>query len=259
MMTSDGCSMTKSELSIKSINMTTSVDLLELKKFKKGYADWWDTEHGEFRMLHQITPIRVEYLKSIFAKYIEPNKKMEDIKLLDVGCGGGIISYEMSKLGIKPFGIDANESNVSIAQEHAQNNSYSAQFFHTTVEDYVNNGNKFDVILCLELIEHIINPQEFVSNLAKLLNKGGVIVISTLNRTAKSYLLAIVAAEKILKWVPKQTHDYNKFIKPSELVMMASKSDLELLEMKGLGYSVMDQQWIMKDSLDVNYFAVFKL
>ncbi len=237
--------------------MNTSVDLLELEKFKKEYSDWWDKEQGEFRMLHQITPIRVEYLKSIFAKYIQPNKKTKDIKLLDVGCGGGIISYEMSKLGISPFGIDANESNISIAAKHAQGNSYSAYFLHTTVEDYVNNDNRFDVILCLELIEHIINPQEFVSNLAKLLNKGGIIVISTLNRTAKSYLLAIVAAEKILKWVPKQTHDYSKFMKPSELVMMASKSNLELLEMKGLGYSVLDQKWVLEDSLDVNYFAVF--
>lgn len=238
--------------------MNTSVDLLELAKFNKEYSDWWDKEQGEFKMLHQITPIRVEYLKSVFAKYIQPNKKIEDVKLLDVGCGGGIISYEMIKLGIDTLGIDANESNISIAQEHAQSNSYSAHFLHTTVEDYVNNESRFDVILCLELIEHIINPQEFVANLAKLLNKGGIIVVSTLNRTVKSYLLAIVAAEKILKWVPKQTHDYSKFMKPSELVMMASKANLELLEMKGLGYSVLDQKWVLEDSIDVNYFAVFK-
>ena len=238
----------------------SSIDKEELNKFNKTYSEWWDKE-GEFKTLHQINPIRIDYITSKIKQYfnISTAKKqlLNDFRLLDVGSGGGLISVPMYHLGAKVTGLDANEHNVKAAEFYAKEYKLNINYLNTTIELHVNSDNKYDIILCLEVLEHVANPSDFIANLSKLLAPGGLLIVSTINRTAKSYLLAIVGAEYVLRWVPVNTHNYSKFIKPSELVQMSRTTDLRIEELKGLVFSILQQEWILCDDIDVNYFAVF--
>jgi len=238
----------------------SSIDKEELNKFNKTYSEWWDNE-GEFKTLHQINPIRIDYITSKIKQYfnISTAKKqlLNDFRLLDVGSGGGLISVPMYHLGAKVTGLDANEHNVKAAEFYAKEHKLNINYLNTTIELHVNSDNKYDIILCLEVLEHVANPSDFIANLSKLLAPGGLLIVSTINRTAKSYLLAIVGAEYVLRWVPVNTHNYSKFIKPSELVQMSRTTDLRIEELKGLVFSILQQEWILCDDIDVNYFAVF--
>ena len=238
----------------------SSIDKEELNKFNKTYSEWWDNE-GEFKTLHQINPIRIDYITSKIKQYfnISTAKKqlLNDFRLLDVGSGGGLISVPMYHLGAKVTGLDANEHNVKAAEFYTKEHKLNINYLNTTIELHVNSDNKYDIILCLEVLEHVANPSDFIANLSKLLAPGGLLIVSTINRTAKSYLLAIVGAEYVLRWVPVNTHNYSKFIKPSELVQMSRTTDLRIEELKGLVFSILQQEWILCDDIDVNYFAVF--
>ena len=231
----------------------SSIDPEELNKFSKTEQEWWDLE-GEFKPLHAIHPVRVEYIESIIKKHFQNSK---NLKLIDVGCGGGLSSESMRKAGLKVTGLDANKHNIKAAISHAKRSNLDINYINSTVEEHVKSSNKYDVVLCLEVIEHVANPEEFVRNISKLLADGGIVIFSTINRTKKAYLFAIVMAEYVLRWVPQKTHDYSKFIKPSEFAAMSQNTELKLQELKGMSFSLTGQNWYLSDDIDVNYFAVF--
>lgn len=233
----------------------SSIDPHELNKFHKTAEQWWDPE-GEFKTLHQINQIRINYIQQIFAKYFK-NINMQNFDILDIGCGGGLISVPIHKLGYNITGLDASGSNIEAATEHALKNNYNIKFINQTAEEHLSHGKKYDVVLCLEVIEHVANVEYFVKTLSELLKKGGVLIVSTINKTIKSYMQAIIMAEYILRWVPKNTHEYSKFLKPSSLVRVAEKNNLNLLELKGMKLDLLTNRWQLDDNVDVNYFAVF--
>ncbi len=238
----------------------SSIDKEELNKFNKTHSEWWDKE-GEFKTLHQMNPVRIAYITSKIKQHfnISDTEKqlLNGLNLLDVGSGGGLISVPMYQLGAKVTGLDANKHNVKAAKFYANQHKLDVSYLNTTIEQHVNSDKRYDIILCLEVLEHVANPSDFMVNLSKLLAAGGILITSTINRTAKSYLLAIVAAEYILRLVPVKTHNYTKFIKPSELVRMSQNTDLRIEELRGLFLSVFQQEWQLSDDIDVNYFAVF--
>lgn len=240
------------------MSSTTSIDQAELSKFNKSATEWWD-EQGEFKLLHKINPTRIEYIKDKikhhFAIDIDDEMLLKNISILDVGCGGGIVSVPLAECGAEVTGIDANKSNVKAATEHCKTNNINARFVNITAEELATNKEQFDVVLALEVIEHVQNPREFVQNLCRLTKPDGMIVVSTINRTVKSYIFAIVMAEYILGWVPKRTHDHNKFIKPSELNKMIDGSKFSLKELKGLTIDLPRTRWQTSMDIDVNYFA----
>lgn len=244
------------------MNNISSIDEEELKKFSKTNQEWWDL-NGEFRTLHEINPVRIDYIKSIILKHFElPNtsiKPLKNIKLLDIGSGGGLVCKPMYEFGADVTGIDANEHNTKASMAYARERNLDIKYINNTVENYIlENNEKYDVILCLEVIEHVANPKEFVQNISKLLKHDGILIFSTINRTFKSFTQAIIIAEYILGWVPKNTHKYSKFIKPSELVSMLKNTPLNLSELKGLKLSLPNRIWELSDDIDINYFAIFK-
>ena len=230
------------------MDLNSSIDAHEIEKFNRTHEQWWD-EKGEFSILHEINPIRIEYITSQIREKFQYNAKV-----LDVGCGGGLISVPLHKLGFKITGIDANKYNQKAAKDYAKLNNLDIEFIHDTVEQYVQCEIKYDVILCLEVLEHVANPQEFLKNLASMLKPGGILILSTINRTIKAYALTILIAEYVLGWVKKGTHDYSKFFKPSEIVSMLEDSDLELREMKGITYAPIENKWFLSDDIETNYF-----
>lgn len=237
----------------------TSIDQIELDKFNKTAEEWWDI-NGEFKMLHKINPVRIEYLKSKIINHysLEYKEKLplDGIKILDVGCGGGLISMPLAQMGAQVTGVDANEHNVNAASKYAKDNKIHVELKHTTVEKFLPKVKPaYDVVISLEVMEHVANPKEFVQNLTKLIKPGGMIILSTINRTLKSYIYAIVMAEYILGWVPKKTHDHKKFIKPSELTKMINDTGLSLKELKGMTLDLPSTKWQLSMDIDVNYFA----
>ncbi|MDC0864409.1 bifunctional 2-polyprenyl-6-hydroxyphenol methylase/3-demethylubiquinol 3-O-methyltransferase UbiG [Rickettsiaceae bacterium] len=235
---------------------TSSIDKKELEKFNKTSKEWWHKD-GEFQMLHEITPIRVEYINSVINNHFK-TKSNKKLKLIDVGCGGGLISIPMCKLGFDVTALDPNETNVKNITSYAKDHNLNIKCIGNTVEEHIKTNPKYDIVLCLEVIEHVSNLEEFVQNLSKLVSDKGILVLSTINRNIKSYLQAIIVAEYILGWIPKKTHDHEKFVKPSKIVSILENTDLTLKELKGLSLSIPSQNWYISNDIDVNYFAVFQ-
>lgn len=238
------------------MNKFSSIDQEELKKFDKTAEDWWDL-NGEFATLHLINPTRISYLDSLI-KGIFKNKEADEISLMDVGCGGGIAAISLAKFGYNISALDANESNILAGNQVAKEKKLDINFIHSTCEEHITSNQQYDVVLCLEVVEHVANLNEFLSNLGKLVKPGGVLILSTINRTKMAYLQAIIMAEYVLNFVPRSTHDYNKFVKPSELLSQFEKSDLELIELKGLKFNPLTLKVSLSEKIDVNYFASFK-
>ncbi|WP_341789392.1 bifunctional 2-polyprenyl-6-hydroxyphenol methylase/3-demethylubiquinol 3-O-methyltransferase UbiG [Rickettsia endosymbiont of Polydrusus tereticollis] len=234
----------------------SSIDKKELEKFAKISHEWWN-EKGEFGILHRINPIRLYYIIDKITSHYNIEKSalpFSGLNILDIGCGGGLISAPLSKLGFNVTAIDALEGNINTANDYAKKNNLTINYLQSTIEE-LPNSKLYDVIICLEVVEHIDNVPAFMLNLTKLVKPGGMAIISTINRTKKAYLLAIIAAEYILSWVPKNTHDYSKFLKPSEIYEMLKPLDMEIKELKGLVFDIADNKWQLSDDIDVNYFA----
>jgi len=235
-----------------------TADLQEINKFSKMASEWWDP-NGKFAPLHKFNPIRQEYLvdkiKNHFGILPNGSYPFKNLKLLDVGCGGGLIAEPMTRLGAKVTGIDASEKNINVAKFHAEQMNLKINYLATTPE---NLNEEFDVILCLEIIEHVADVDLFIKSCSKLLKKNGIIFFATLNRTAKSFLFAIVGAEYILNWLPKGTHDWNKFLKPSEIILTALKYQLEFKEKIGFKFNIFSREWQKSKDMDVNYAVNFK-
>jgi 2-polyprenyl-6-hydroxyphenyl methylase / 3-demethylubiquinone-9 3-methyltransferase len=236
----------------------SSIDTSELNKFNKTMEEWWDKK-GEFHTLHEINPVRIEYISHKIKEHFQINttsdKPFSNLDLIDIGSGGGLVCVPMHKLGANVTGLDANQSNTQAGNEYAQRHNLTINYINSTVEEHIKSQKQYDIVLCLEVIEHVANPELFIRNLSKLLKPGGMIIMSTINRTAKSYLLAIVMAEYVLGWVPKKTHDHSKFLKPSEISRILGESKLTLKELKGLSFNLLSSSWHLSEDIDVNYFA----
>ena len=239
--------------------MTNSVDQSEIQQFSKDSSHWWN-ENGPFKPLHRLNPVRLSYIKSQICDHFERDFKALDalsgLNILDVGCGGGLVCEPLARLGGNVSGADADTNAIEVAKTHAKNSGLSISYLNKAAEEI---DQKFDVVLALEIIEHVREPQEFVTSVAKLVKPGGLVVFSTLNRNPKSFLLGIVAAEYILRWVPKGTHSWQKFIKPSELVRYARHSGLDASDITGLIYNPLKDEFALsKSDLDVNYLLTAK-
>ena len=232
----------------------TTVNQEEIQKFSKLAEEWWDVS-GKFKPLHMFNPIRIEYILDKTSVHFKRNDKklpLKGLKLLDIGCGGGLISEPMCRLGAEVTGIDASLKNIKIAETHSKKSNLKINYLNTAPEKF-EEYEKFDVILNLEIVEHVEDVDLYFESCAKLLKKNGIMFTATLNRTFMSYLKAIIGAEYILRWLPIGTHDWNKFFKPSEIEEKISNLDFSIIETKGLEFNPFTQKWKTSNDLSVNY------
>ena len=235
--------------------MSTTINKEEIQKFSKLADEWWDVK-GKFKPLHMFNPIRIEYITDNIKKHlkIENNKNffLEGLNILDIGCGGGLISEPMARLGANVTGIDASEKNINVARLHSKKSGLQINYLNKSPES-LNEKEKYDVILNLEIVEHVENVNLYIKSCYKLLKKNGLMFTATLNRSFISYLKAIIGAEYILRWLPIGTHDWNKFIKPEELEQLLNQEKFSTLNLKGLKFNPFSRKWKKSNDLSVNY------
>lgn len=238
---------------------TASVE--EVAKFESMADTWWDPT-GPFRPLHKFNPARIRYIRDAiadhFARDIRKPRPFEGLSLLDIGCGGGLISEPMARLGFNVTGIDAAEKNIAIARIHATRSNLDIEYKSATPEDLPNKKNKFDVVLSLEVVEHVTDLNLFLKAASERVAPNGVMFAATLNRTLKSLALAKIGAEYILRWLPPGTHDWRKFVKPSELSTGLRRGGMTVTDITGLTYDLMTDTWTTGNDLGVNYIVCAK-
>ena len=235
-----------------------SVNKKEIEKFSKMAAEWWDPS-GKFKPLHKFNPIRIEYIKEniINSFKIKTKKKpLDKINILDIGCGGGLLSEPMTRLGADVTGIDASIKNINIAKLHAKKNNLKINYLCSSPEK-LKITKKFDVILNMEIVEHVEDIDFFLKSCSKLLKKNGLMFVATINKTLKSYIFAIVGAEYVLRWLPIGTHEWEKFVKPEDLKKILMKYDLSLNKLEGMNFNIIKDEWSISRDLSVNYIAKF--
>ena len=236
-----------------------SLDPAEVEKFSKIAAEWWNPT-GKFAVLHVFNPVRLAYIKeqvtARFARDPYDRRPFQGLRFLDIGCGGGLLTEPMARLGAEITGVDPSEKNIATASVHAEEQDLAIDYRATTAEDLAERGESFDVILNMEVIEHVADPSAFVQTCARLLKPSGLIFIATLNRTLKSFGLAIVGAEYVLGWLPRGTHQWEKFIKPDELEAWLTASGLKQLDRTGVAYNPFSGEWRRARDMDVNYMLV---
>ena len=236
-----------------------TVNKKEIDKFSRLASEWWDP-NGKFKPLHKFNPVRLKYIKKSILDKLKKggnSKSLKNIKILDIGCGGGLLCEPLSKLGAKVIGIDASEKNIKIAKTHAKESKLKNNYYCASPENF-NSKERFDVILNMEIVEHVKDVNLFLKESSKFLKKDGIMFIATLNKTLKSYIFAILGAEYILRWLPIGTHDWNMFISPYKLVQICKKNSLSLDEILGVKYNVISGEWDLSTDDDVNYMARFK-
>ena len=236
-----------------------TVNKKEIDKFSKLASEWWDP-NGKFKPLHKFNPVRLNYIKKSILDKLEKEsnrKSLKNIKILDIGCGGGLLCEPLSRLGAKVIGIDASEKNIKIAKTHAKKSKLKINYYCASPENFISK-EKFDVILNMEIVEHVNDVNLFLKESSKFLKKNGIMFIATLNKTLKSYVFAILGAEYILRWLPIGTHDWNMFISPGKLVKLCEKNSLSLDEILGVKYNVIPGDWNLSSDDDVNYMARFR-
>ena len=238
----------------------TTINKEEIQKFSNLAEEWWDVQ-GKFKPLHMFNPIRIKYINDQIKQYFNLKDIDDDflkgLKILDIGCGGGLISEPMARLGGEVTGIDASEKNIKIAKLHSIQSNLKIEYVNTSPEK-LNKTQQYDIILNLEIVEHVDNLPLYFQSCAKLLKKNGLMFTATLNRTLTSYIKAIIGAEYILRWLPIGTHDWNKFIKPEELENYLSKEKFETVDIKGLDFNPIFQKWKQSGNLSVNYIVCSK-
>ncbi len=230
----------------------------EIEKFSKIAEEWWDPE-GKFKPLHKFNPIRISYIKENITKTFKIHEKvkpLKNIKILDVGCGGGLLSEPMSRLGAEVTAIDASNKNINVAKLHAKTSNLNINYICTSPEK-LKFENKFDVILNMEIVEHVEDVSFFLKSCSNLLKKNGIMFVATLNKTLKSYVFAIVGAEYILRWLPIGTHEWEKFIKPDDLKNILKKNNLELNRLDGMKFNIFTDKWRISSDKSINYIAMF--
>ena len=232
----------------------TTVNQEEIQKFSKLADEWWDVR-GKFKPLHMFNPIRIEYILGKTTNHFQKIDKelpLKELKFLDIGCGGGLMSEPMSRLGADVTGIDASLRNIEIAKLHAKKNDLKINYLNTSPEK-MNGNEKYDVILNLEIVEHVEDVDLYFKSCEKLLKKNGIMFTATLNRTFISFIKAIIGAEYVLRWLPIGTHDWNKFLKPSEVKKKIQDLNFSINEVKGLQFNILTQKWKQSNDLSVNY------
>jgi 2-polyprenyl-6-hydroxyphenyl methylase/3-demethylubiquinone-9 3-methyltransferase len=236
----------------------SSVNKIEIEKFSNMADEWWDP-HGKFKPLHKFNPIRIKYIKENIIRQFKiknKNKPLSGINILDIGCGGGLLSEPMCRLGANVTGIDASTKNVKISKLHAKKDNLKINYICTSPEK-LKISKKFDVILNMEIVEHVEDISFFLKSCSKLLNKNGLMFVATINKTLKSYVFAIVGAEYVLRWLPIGTHDWEKFVKPEELKEILSKNNLFLKKLDGMHFNIIKDEWSITNDLSINYIAKF--
>lgn len=244
-------------------NLTkVSVDPREMESFSRMAEDWWNPS-GMFKPLHQMNAFRMGFIRDQICDHFDmdsgADKPLAGMRVLDIGCGGGLLCEPMTRLGAAVTGVDALEKNVKTAKTHAEQMKLAIDYRHGTIEQLRISGEpKFDVILNMEVIEHVVSPPEFIADCAALLRPGGIMICSTINRTLKAFSFAIIGAEYILRWLPRGTHQYDKFIKPNELIRWASDAGLEPETPVGASLNPLTQRWSLSNDVSINYFLTAK-
>lgn len=237
-----------------------TVDADEIAKFAAMADEWWDP-NGKFRPLHLFNPVRIAFLRdriaAHFGRDVKGPRPLDGLRILDVGCGGGLLCEPMARLGASVTGIDATERNTEIARIHADAMALDIDYRFTTAADLAESRDSFDVVLNMEVIEHVADRQAFMEDCARLVRPGGLMFLATLNRTPKAYLLAIVGAEYVMRWLPRGTHDWKRFVRPSEMAAWLRRAGMEMREISGVAYDPLKGAWkLAPRDLDVNYIVV---
>ena len=236
----------------------SSIDPDEIARFEAMAAEWWDP-HGKFRPLHKFNPVRLAWIRDrLLARFGRDGaspRPLEGLRILDIGCGGGLVSEPMARLGAEVVGVDASHRNVEVARIHAAQGGLAIDYRQGTAEDLLAAGERFDAVLSLEVVEHVADPAAFLGACAGLVAPGGALFVATINRTPQAFALAIVGAEYVLRWLPRGTHSWSKFVRPSEVAAALRPTGLELREFAGMSYNPLRDAWSAGRDLGVNYIA----
>jgi len=238
---------------------SNTINKKEIEKFSKIASEWWDP-NGKFKPLHKFNPVRIKYIKDNTIEHFRVKSKnlpLKKLKILDIGCGGGLLCEPISRLGANVVGIDASERNIKIAHSHLKKSNLNIKYFKTSPENFSSN-TKFDVVLNMEIVEHVNDISLFLKHSSKFLNKKkGVMFVATINKTLKSYFYAIIGAEYILRWLPIGTHDWENFVEPKKLIELNKKNSLELRNIHGVKFDVLQNTWKISNDKSVNYISEF--
>jgi len=228
-----------------------SVNAEEIEKFSRVAATWWN-ETGTYKLLHQLNPVRLTFIRETLAQHF--SRPLQDLTILDIGCGGGLVCEPLTRLGAQVTGIDASAESIAVARAHAATMELTIDYQHTTAETLAETGKRYDVVLALEIVEHVADVPEFLKTCCTLIKPGGILILSTLNRTLKSLGLAIVMAEYVLRWVPQGTHNWQQFLTPAEIANALRPHGFMPSQVQGLAYSPWQKQWQLKPDTTINYF-----
>jgi len=242
-----------------SIVAETSIDVAEVEKFSRMAAEWWDP-NGKFWPLHAFNPVRLKFIREFAAEHFARDPKalrpFEGLSLLDIGCGGGLLSEPMARMGFAVLGADPSEKNVRTAEPHAAGSGLALDYRAVTAEGLVEESAKFDVVLNMEVVEHVADLGAFLAACARLIKPGGIMLVATLNRTLKSLALAKIGAEYVLRWLPAGTHDWNRFVRPDELERLLEDAGLTVRRVQGVAFDPLRWDWRLSSDTDVNYMVV---
>ena len=237
----------------------TTVDKIEIEKFSKLAKDWWNP-NGKFKPLHLFNPARIAFIKDKLTTHFklkkDDEKPLKKLKILDIGCGGGLLCEPLNRLGAEITGIDASINNIEVAKLHSKEMNLKINYIHCPPEN-LNLENEFDVILNMEVVEHVSNVNLFIKNCSKLIKKNGIMFVATINQNLKSYIFAILGAEYVLRWLPIGTHDWNKFLSPQDLENITNKNNFAIDETVGMKFNLFTKKWYRNNDISINYISTF--
>jgi 2-polyprenyl-6-hydroxyphenyl methylase/3-demethylubiquinone-9 3-methyltransferase len=238
---------------------SASIDDAEVERFSALANDWWDAR-GPMAALHKLNPVRLAYIRDKAAQRFARDPKKLDclagLRMLDIGCGCGILSEPLARLGAQMIGADPSAENIAVASAHAKQSGVAVDYRGTTAEELADANERFDLVLAMEVVEHVADVKAFVATCASMVKPGGLMIVATLNRTLKSFALAIVGAEYVLRWLPRGTHQWNKFVTPNELELALERAGLDVIGERGVIYSLLADRWQLSSDMDVNYMLV---
>ena len=237
----------------------STIDKIEIEKFSKLAKDWWNPD-GKFRPIHLFNPVRIKFIKEKLTYHFKLNsnseKPLEKLKVLDIGSGGGLLCEPLNRLGAEVVGIDASKNNIEVAKLHAKEMNLDIKYIHSSPEN-IKLKNEYDVVLCMEVVEHVADVNLFIEKCSKLIKKNGIMFVATINKNLISYTFAILGAEYVLRWLPIGTHDWNKFLKPEDLEKITLKNNLTTDETVGVKYNIFSKKWYKSTDSSVNYISTF--